>query len=133
MLPRSIPTSTYPKRGFALVSFATRPLQASVVCSENAPQVRDGYMRSCTRGLLALFAPTQLPSSAQKGWAGELLLRVNPLTAGEHYVGKILVSGHTWSEDVSWLGSPIAAAALFVAVAAAVGGRFVRLRGGVAG
>src|SRR5213594_2066239 len=32
--------------------------------------------------LLALFAPTQLPSSAQQGWAGELLLRVNPITAG---------------------------------------------------
>ena len=31
--------------------------------------------------LLALFAPTQLPSGAQKGWAGELLLRVNPVTA----------------------------------------------------
>ena len=36
--------------------------------------------------LLALFAPTQFPSSAQKGWAGDLLLRANPLTAGEHYV-----------------------------------------------
>ena len=57
--------------------------------------------------LLALFAPTQLPSNAQKGWAGELLLRVNPLTAGEHYVGKILVNGHAWSEDLSWLLSPL--------------------------
>ena len=56
--------------------------------------------------LLALFAPTQLPSSAQRGWAGDLLLRVNPLTAGEHYVGKILVDGRAWSEDVSWLASP---------------------------
>jgi ABC-2 type transport system permease protein len=80
--------------------------------------------------LLALFAPTQLPSSAQKAWAGELLLRVNPLTAGEHYVSKILVSGHTWSEDVSWLASPIAAAVAFAAAAPLLGGRFVRLRGG---
>ena len=41
--------------------------------------------------LLALFAPSQLPSSAQSGWAGDLLLRVNPLTAGEHYIGNIVV------------------------------------------
>ena len=46
--------------------------------------------------LLALFAPTQLPSGAQSGWAGDLLLRLNPLTAGEHYVGKIVVNGHGW-------------------------------------
>src|SRR2546430_12393559 len=41
--------------------------------------------------LLALFAPTQFPTSAQQGWAGDLFLRANPLTAGEHYVGKIVV------------------------------------------
>lgn len=82
--------------------------------------------------LLALFAPTQLPSSAQKGWAGELLLRVNPLTAGEHYVGKIVVSGHPWQEDASWLVSPIAAAVVFAAAALILGGREMRLRGGVA-
>ena len=32
--------------------------------------------------LLALLAPTQLPAGAQQAWAGDLLLRVNPLTAG---------------------------------------------------
>jgi ABC-2 type transport system permease protein len=83
--------------------------------------------------LLALFAPTQLPSSAQQGWAGELLLRVNPITAGEHYVGKILVSSHTWSDDVSWLISPVVAAAALAAAVVALSGRFVQLRGGVAG
>ena len=81
--------------------------------------------------LLALFAPTQLPSSAQRGWAGDLLLRANPVTAGEHYVGKIVVDGHTWSEDVSWLISPLVAATIFAVAVALVGGRFVRLsRGG---
>jgi ABC-2 type transport system permease protein len=82
--------------------------------------------------LLALFAPTQLPSSAQQGWAGELLLRVNPITAGEHYVGKILVSSHTWTEDVSWLISPVVAAAVLAAAVVALAGRFIQLRGGVA-
>jgi ABC-2 type transport system permease protein len=81
--------------------------------------------------LLAVFAPTQLPSSAQKGWAGELLLRVNPVSAGEHYVGKILVDGHAWSEDLSWLLSPLIAAVVFAAMAAIVGSRFLTLgRGG---
>jgi ABC-2 type transport system permease protein len=82
--------------------------------------------------LLALYTPTQLPSSAQKGWAGELLLRVNPLTAGEHYVGKIVTSSHSWSEDVSWLVSPLVAACVFGA-AALVASRFVRLKRGVGG
>jgi ABC-2 type transport system permease protein len=83
--------------------------------------------------LLALFAPTQLPSSAQKGWAGELLLRVNPLTAGEHYVGKILASSHSWNEDVSWLLSPIVAAVVAAVAVPILGSRFIRLRGGVSG
>ena len=81
--------------------------------------------------LLALFAPTQLPSGAQKGWAGDFLLRVNPITAGENYVGKVLVSGHSWSADISWLISPLVAAALFGALAVAVVGRSLRLAGGV--
>jgi ABC-2 type transport system permease protein len=79
--------------------------------------------------LLALFAPTQFPTSAQQGWAGDLLLRANPLSAGEHYVGKIVVDGHTWSQDVSWLASPIVAAALFSLAAAVAGARFLRLSG----
>jgi ABC-2 type transport system permease protein len=80
--------------------------------------------------LLALFAPTLLPASAQKGWAGDLLLRVNPITAGERYVGKIVVNGHGWTEDVSWLVSPIVAAVVIPVVALALGTRFIRLGGG---
>jgi ABC-2 type transport system permease protein len=80
--------------------------------------------------LLALFAPTQLPSSAQQGWAGELLLRVNPITAGEHYVGKIVVNSHSWREDVSWLLSPLVAAVVFAVAVPLLGARFLRLGGG---
>jgi ABC-2 type transport system permease protein len=79
--------------------------------------------------LLALFAPTQLPSGAQKGWAGDLLLRVNPITAGERYVGRIVVNGHAWTEDLSWLISPAIAAAVFAVAAPIVVARFIRLRG----
>ena len=35
--------------------------------------------------LLALFAPSQLPSSAEQGWAGNLLIRFNPVTAGRAF------------------------------------------------
>jgi ABC-2 type transport system permease protein len=82
--------------------------------------------------LLALFVPTQLPSAAQQGWAGDLLLRLNPITAGEHYVGKVVTSAHPWSEDLSWLVSPLVCAAAFAALALLAGARFVRLGGGAA-
>ncbi len=81
--------------------------------------------------LLALFAPTQLPSGAQRGWAGDLLLRVNPITAGERYVGKIVVDGFGWSQDVLWLASPIVAAVVLAAAVPVLATRFMRLRGGI--
>jgi ABC-2 type transport system permease protein len=77
--------------------------------------------------LLALFVPTQLPSSTQHGWAGDLLLRLNPLTAGEHYVGDIVTSGHPWSQDLSWLLSPLVCAVVFGAAALVAGARLMRL------
>ncbi len=83
--------------------------------------------------LLALFVPTQLPSSAQQGWAGDFLLRLNPLTAGEHYVGKIVTNGHAWSQDISWLVSPAVAAVVFTVAALVAGARFTGLRGGGSG
>ena len=82
--------------------------------------------------LLAVFAPTQLPSSATKGWAGDLLLRANPVTAGEHYVGKIVVDGHPWRTDASWLLSPLIGAAVLAVLAAFVGARFLTLGRGSA-
>ncbi len=82
--------------------------------------------------LLALYAPTQLPSSAQHGRAGELLLRLNPVAAGEHFVGQIVVSGHAWSDDVSWLVAPAVAAVVFAGVAM-LRAPFLRLQGGLSG
>ena len=79
--------------------------------------------------MLALFVPTQLPSGAQKGWLGDSLLRVDPITAGEHYVGKIVVDGHGWSEDVAWLLSPAIAAVVLTATALAAGSRMRLSRG----
>jgi ABC-2 type transport system permease protein len=83
--------------------------------------------------LLALFTPTQLPSGAQSGWLGDVLLRIDPITAGEHYVGKILVDGRGWTEDLAWLVSPAVAAVVLPVAALALGSRFIRLKGGAAG
>jgi ABC-2 type transport system permease protein len=83
--------------------------------------------------LLALFAPTQLPAGAQHGWAGEALLRINPVIAAEHYVGSVIVDQHGWTRDVSWLASPLAVAVLLTVAAVAVVPRFITLRGGVGG
>jgi ABC-2 type transport system permease protein len=83
--------------------------------------------------LLALFTPTQLPMGAQQGWAGELLLRVNPVTAALHYIGKVVVDQHAWTRDLSWLVSPLVGAAALTVVAVAVAPRFITLRGGALG
>lgn len=77
--------------------------------------------------LLVLFVPTQFPLSAKKGWLAEALLRVNPVTAGEHSVGQMLVHERAWTEDASWLVSPVVAALLFTVLAALVGKRYLGL------
>jgi ABC-2 type transport system permease protein len=78
--------------------------------------------------LLALFAPTQLPAGAQQGWAGDLFIRLDPFSAGLHYLGKVVVDGHSALQDAYWLISPIVASALAVLLAMS-SARFVTLRG----
>ena len=48
-------------------------------------------------------------------------------------MGKIVVNNHAWSEDLSWLISPVIAAVVFTAAASVLGARYIRLRGGVSG
>jgi ABC-2 type transport system permease protein len=79
--------------------------------------------------LLALFAPTQLPSGAQQGWAGDLFFRIDPFSSGLHYLGKIVVDGHGAGQDASWLISPVVAAVAAVLLGLGAS-RFVTLRGG---
>jgi ABC-2 type transport system permease protein len=83
--------------------------------------------------LLALFAPTQLPAGAKQGWAGELLLRVNPATAGEHFINRVVINQHGWGDELSWLASLLVAAGVLTALAILVAPRFISLRGGSAG
>ncbi len=83
--------------------------------------------------LLALYAPTQLPAGATQGWAGELLLRLNPVTAAEEFVGKVVINNHPLTQDAEWLVSPVAAAVALTAVALLVAPRLVTLRPGARG
>jgi ABC-2 type transport system permease protein len=82
--------------------------------------------------LLALFAPTQLPGGP-KGWFGELLVRVNPVGAALHYIGAVLVSGHDWTRDLSYLAAPVFAVVFAGGALVLSGPRIVRLTGGVSG
>jgi ABC-2 type transport system permease protein len=82
--------------------------------------------------LLALFTPTQLPK-LPSGWAGEVLRRGNPVGAGLHYLTAVLVDGHHWTRDLSYLVAPAATVVLAGAVLILAGPRVVRLTGGVGG
>jgi len=79
--------------------------------------------------LLALFAPTQLPSGAQGSWVGNALLRLDPISSGLHYLGRLIVDGRTVGQELSWLIGPAIAATLAVA-GALVASRSLGLRGG---
>jgi ABC-2 type transport system permease protein len=79
--------------------------------------------------LLALFAPTQLPSAAQGSWVGDMLLRIDPMSSGLHYLGRLIVDGRSAGQELSWLIGPAIAAALAVG-GALVASRSLGLRGG---
>lgn len=76
--------------------------------------------------LLALFAPTQLPGLS-KTWIGDLLLRVNPLGSAMHYLSQVMLSRRTWTQELDYLVSPVAACCLVTVVLIAAGNRLVRL------
>jgi ABC-2 type transport system permease protein len=67
--------------------------------------------------LLALYAPTQMPSAAQRGWFGELLLKADPFTAALHVLNRLVVEGRGLGSQGGWLVWPVAAAALTAAAA----------------
>jgi len=78
--------------------------------------------------LLALYAPTQFPSGARKGRAGELLERIDPLSAGLHYLDGLVVRAHGAGDEIGWLISPAVAAGL-VAACTVAAARRLALRG----
>jgi ABC-2 type transport system permease protein len=79
--------------------------------------------------LLALYAPTQMPTAVQNSWIGELLLRLDPFTAGLRYLGRLVINGRGAGQDAGWLIGPLVAAVVAVAAALIVAGR-LGLQGG---
>jgi ABC-2 type transport system permease protein len=59
--------------------------------------------------LLVLFAPTQLPIGLPQGWFFEVLLRLNPVASALTYISSSLVAGRPWTQDLSYLVSPLLA------------------------
>ncbi len=76
----------------------------------------------------ALYAPTLMPG-IQKSWVGELLMRIDPITAGLHYLSKLIVDAHGAGQDASWLVGPAIAAVVVPAAALTLSGR-ISLRSG---
>jgi ABC-2 type transport system permease protein len=73
--------------------------------------------------LLALYAPSQLPAEASRGWAGELLLRLDPFTAALTYLDRLVIGAHPLTQDASLLVVPALLAVLLPALALAAAGR----------
>jgi len=81
--------------------------------------------------LLILFAPTQLPSGLPQGWFFEVLLRANPVASALAYISSILVEGHDWTQDLSYLVTPLLTAIIAGGALVLAGPRLVRLAPGV--
>jgi ABC-2 type transport system permease protein len=81
--------------------------------------------------LLALYAPHQMPAEATRGWAGELVQKLDPFSAGLLYLDRLVVNGHSLSQDASLLVVPALCAVVLPAVALLAGGRLSLIpRGG---
>lgn len=63
--------------------------------------------------LLALYAPTQMPNTSLRGWAGELLVRLDPFTSGLLFLERLLVNRHSAGQDLDLLLVPVVAAIVF--------------------
>ena len=83
--------------------------------------------------LLILFAPTQLPSGLPQGSFFEVLLRANPVASGLTYTSSLLVEGHGWTQDLSYLITPLLTAIIAGGALILAGPRLVRLTRGVSG
>lgn len=77
--------------------------------------------------LLLLLAPHQMPAEASRGWAGELLQRSDPFTAGLLYLERLAVNAHTLGQDLGLLAWPAVLALALPAVACVLAGRMTLL------
>jgi ABC-2 type transport system permease protein len=80
--------------------------------------------------LLILFAPTQLPSGLPQGWFFDVLQRANPVASALSYITTQLVQGAPWTEDLSFLISPLVTVVLAGGALIFLSPRIIRLRAG---
>jgi ABC-2 type transport system permease protein len=101
-------------------------LLISGVCNSNKTSIAVSLFL-----LLILFAPTQLPSGLPQGWFFEVLLRANPVASALAYISSMLVEGHSWTEDLSYLMTPLLTALIAGGALVFAGPRLLRLTPGV--
>jgi ABC-2 type transport system permease protein len=101
-------------------------LLISAACNSNKTSIAASIFL-----LLILFAPTQLPSGLPQGWFFDVLLRANPVASGLAYISSLLVEGHSWTQDLSFLITPLLTAIIAGGALVLVGPRLVRLTRGV--
>jgi len=101
-------------------------LLISAACNSNKTSIAASIFL-----LLILFAPTQLPSGLPQGWFFEVLLRANPVASGLGYVSALLVEGHSWTQDLSYLITPLLTAIIATGALIFAGPQLVRLTRGV--
>jgi ABC-2 type transport system permease protein len=100
-------------------------LLISAACNSNKTSVAASLLL-----LLILFAPSQLPSGPQ-GWFFEALLRANPVASGLTYSSSLLVEGHSWTQDLSYLITPLLTVIIAGGALVLAGPQLVRLTRGV--
>ncbi len=103
-------------------AFASLGMIVSTISSSNRLSLAASFFV-----FVALLAPTQLPLS---GWFGDLIVRVNPMTAGSSFLDKVIVKDHSWGQESTLLIAPILATIIALAAAFLVAGR-LRLQGGI--
>jgi len=101
-------------------------LLISGVCNSNKTSIAVSLFL-----LLILFAPTQLPSGLPQGWFFVVLLRANPVASALAYISSMLVEGHSWTEDLSYLMTPLLTALIAGGALVFAGPRLLRLTPGV--
>jgi len=101
-------------------------LLISAACNSNKTSIAASIFL-----LLILFAPTQLPSGLPQGWFFDVLVRANPVASGLAYISSILVEGHSWTQDLALLITPLLTAIIAGGALVFAGPRLVRLTRGV--
>ncbi len=90
-----------------VVGFAAFGLVISIAASSN----RTSLFVTLFVAVLFLL-PTQFPGTAQTGFMGRLVKRINPMESVNQFLEKILVNNRTFGEMASWLIAPLVLAML---------------------